>query len=329
MTGSSSGGFSLIPPGTKIPGHVKQATVFIREAGLAGSGSSDLLGVDANGAIYIVECKLATNREVRRQVIGQIMEYGAFLWGMSFEEFDGLFVAREGKSLSELFSEKVVGEWSYESFRNAANENLQSGVFHLIIAVDAMNDELEQIVRYISHHGSAIRVQTLELRLYDAQDHEILVPQLSSQLESIEKAASPGKKSLQQVLSSCENDSVRILLQQFVDEWLKLGNLIEPGTKGLSFRAQVRDQERYVFWALNPNTFSAVFSRLESQGMPATLSEEYRQKLATMHGFDSSKVMDQSAPRANIKDLSKEDIHTLVQLHQGVVEKWRRIIDDL
>src|ERR1700676_443603 len=63
---------------------------FIREAGLPGSGSSDLVGVDSNGQIYLVECKLATNPEIRREVIGQILEYAAFLWQMFYEDFDSL-----------------------------------------------------------------------------------------------------------------------------------------------------------------------------------------------------------------------------------------------
>ena len=55
--------------------------VFIREAGLPGSGSTDLLGVDSQGNILIVETKLARNQEARRKVVGQILEYGAFCGG--------------------------------------------------------------------------------------------------------------------------------------------------------------------------------------------------------------------------------------------------------
>src|SRR5215469_10387181 len=66
----------------------KVARVFIREAGLPNSGRTDLVGVDENGNIYIVECKLATNREIRRQVIGQVLEYAAHLWQKPFEWFN-------------------------------------------------------------------------------------------------------------------------------------------------------------------------------------------------------------------------------------------------
>src|SRR5713101_6145307 len=69
----------LIP----VPGGEKVARFFLRAAGLPGSGNADLLGGTENGNIFIVECKLATNPEIRRKVIGQILEYAAYLWKMS------------------------------------------------------------------------------------------------------------------------------------------------------------------------------------------------------------------------------------------------------
>jgi hypothetical protein len=71
--------------------------VFVHETGLPGSGSTDLLGVDSDGNVYIVECKLASNSEIRRKVIGQVLEYAAFLWNMPYEDFDQLFSRRKGE----------------------------------------------------------------------------------------------------------------------------------------------------------------------------------------------------------------------------------------
>jgi hypothetical protein len=83
-----------------------QAAVFTREAGLPGSGFTDLVGVDAQGSILIVETKLARNGEIRRKVIGQVLEYAAYLWGMSFDDLDRFFLIRKRKSLLELLCEK-------------------------------------------------------------------------------------------------------------------------------------------------------------------------------------------------------------------------------
>lgn len=50
------------------------------EFGLPGSGATDVLAFSAEGGIAIIECKLATNPEIKRKVIGQILEYASYLW---------------------------------------------------------------------------------------------------------------------------------------------------------------------------------------------------------------------------------------------------------
>ncbi|MFY9532141.1 MAG: hypothetical protein WAR24_24825, partial [Candidatus Acidiferrales bacterium] len=140
----------LIP----VQGELTKRRIFIDEAGLPGSGSSDLIGVDNDGEIYLVECKLATNPEIRREVIGQILEYAYFLWEMSYEDFDRLFVKRKGKTLKELLTESVAEGWEFEAFRKAATENLKTGKFHLIIAVDEMNEQLGEIIAFLGKRGA-------------------------------------------------------------------------------------------------------------------------------------------------------------------------------
>src|SRR4030042_5099454 len=43
-------------------------------------GAIDLLLVDADGRLIIVETKLSSNPELRRQVVAQVLDYGASLW---------------------------------------------------------------------------------------------------------------------------------------------------------------------------------------------------------------------------------------------------------
>jgi hypothetical protein len=84
--------------------------------------------VDAQGNILIVETKLARNGEIRRKVIGQVLEYAAYLWGMSFDELDRFFISREGKSLLELLAEKS-SEIDKDLLKQSVEQNLASGKF--------------------------------------------------------------------------------------------------------------------------------------------------------------------------------------------------------
>jgi hypothetical protein len=56
-----------------------EVVVIGREVALP-AGSIDLLMADAEGRVVIVEAKLSTNPELRRQVVAQVLEYGASLW---------------------------------------------------------------------------------------------------------------------------------------------------------------------------------------------------------------------------------------------------------
>jgi hypothetical protein len=173
---------SLIP----VSGGEKLARAFIREAGLPGSGRTDLVGVDETGNVYIVECKLATNDEIRRKVIGQVFEYAAYLWEWSFEQFDELFQIRENKSLRQLFADKETSEdWAYDEFRETIAKNLKMGSFHLLIAVDKIVPELKRTIEYSNRPGSGAQLQVIELSLYGKDELEILVPELYPHASSV------------------------------------------------------------------------------------------------------------------------------------------------
>jgi len=144
-----------------------------------GSNAVDLLGVDEDGMIVMVECKLDANREVRRAVVGQILEYAGQLRGMSYEEFDNLLKANADSSLVETAKLHIPNdEWSGEAFRAAIKGRLEAGDFRLVIAINGMNEELKVIVEYL--RGRGVRLEALELQRFwdDKTGVEVLVPEI-------------------------------------------------------------------------------------------------------------------------------------------------------
>jgi len=151
----------------------------VSEFGLPGSGATDVLAFSPQGDIAIIECKLATNPEIKRKVIGQILEYAAYLWGMSYEEVDRRIQRLKGKSLADLVAESVAGEWDEEQFREGVKQTLETGSFILIIVVDEINEELRRIIRYLNECSkSAFSLHALEMKRFQVDQIEILVPRL-------------------------------------------------------------------------------------------------------------------------------------------------------
>jgi hypothetical protein len=156
-------------------------------------GLIDLVGVSAAGSITIVECKLEKNPDIKRRLIGQLIEYAAALWGMSFEDFDALWQAlvrpgmmndaewerRRRPPLEEDIASTVGGDPLFErgAFRAAVEENLRAGRFTLVVAVDSITEALERSILYLSEHtGSDARVIAMELGYLAHGDVEVLVP---------------------------------------------------------------------------------------------------------------------------------------------------------
>lgn len=137
------------------------------------------MGVDADGTIVMVECKLEANREARRMVVGQMPEYAGQLRGRSYEEFEEMMTDGPGPSLVEIVRQHISDEqWSEVDFRAGVEHGLGSGEFRLVIAINGMNDELKGIVEYLSERR--VRLETLELqRFWDENSGiEVLVPEM-------------------------------------------------------------------------------------------------------------------------------------------------------
>ena len=58
--------------------------------------NSDVLAVESSGTITICEAKLATNPEIRREIVGQVLAYASGVAGCDIEAFDEAWSARSG-----------------------------------------------------------------------------------------------------------------------------------------------------------------------------------------------------------------------------------------
>lgn len=169
----------------------------VQEFGLA-VGSIDLLAFTAGGDIAIIECKLAANPEIKRKVIGQVLEYGANLWEMRYGELDEAVRLRTGDNLAELMKKAIQRpEWDEEIFRSNVDAALISGNFMLIIVVDEIDDNLARIVQFMNVCGNpSFEFAALEMRRFHAEKAEMLVPRVLGPVSTTKAAVAtlPGKQ---------------------------------------------------------------------------------------------------------------------------------------
>ena len=130
-------------------------TMLGREVGL-GSGSADLLGVEASGRPVLIEVKLKKNSEARRAVVAQILAYAAYLDGMTtalLEERLRNQLQRAGHAtiLDAVVASDQEGAIERDGFSNALDDHLKEGRFRLVIVLDEEPRELTTLVAYLEH----------------------------------------------------------------------------------------------------------------------------------------------------------------------------------
>ncbi len=157
-----------------------------REVGVE-SGAMDLLYADALGVLTVVETKLISNPQARREVVAQVLDYASQMAKWSADDVES--VARKYGKRPDLYRWLVgpavepVGEQeqlSPEDLRAALEENLRAGRIRMIVAVDGQNQALRDLVTFVNSNSN-FDIFLLEVSAYAdtaEQAPEFLVPSL-------------------------------------------------------------------------------------------------------------------------------------------------------
>lgn len=168
-----------------VPG-VASDSIVCREF-QSGVGPADLVALDSEGTVTLVECKLAANPQVRREVIGQVLDYASRLWKMPVDAFETQWAVRTGESPFTSLGDDEGG------IRRAVEANLAAARFRIVLAVDAINDDLRRIVEYLNAVTvpSTAVIAVEFLRVHDGPI-EILTPRTyGEELADIKQAHDP------------------------------------------------------------------------------------------------------------------------------------------
>ena len=167
-----------------IPGVTAHA-VTCREFQSA-AGPADVVVVDADGAVTLVECKLAGNPQIRREIVGQMFDYASRLWRMDIEDFAVRWQARNGKSLFQADDGGLL--------RDAVARNLEQGRFRIVLAVDAINEPLKRMVEYLNAmSGPGTSIIAVEYARLRQGSFEMLMSQTYGEELAEAKAASASR----------------------------------------------------------------------------------------------------------------------------------------
>ncbi|MCW5852971.1 MAG: hypothetical protein KIT87_23080 [Anaerolineae bacterium] len=160
--------------------------------------SVDHLFLDQDAIPTLVEVKRASDTRIRREVVGQLLEYAAnavTYWPIETirHYFETGCRERDLDPDQELSGFLAGGD--PEAFWVQVRTNLQAGRLRLIFVADAIPPELRRIVEYLNQQMAPTEVLAVEVRQYGGEGKQrILTPLVIGNLEKTTTAKADVKQ---------------------------------------------------------------------------------------------------------------------------------------
>ena len=271
-----------------------------REMGVPDSESGgarwalDHLFIDQHAIPTLVEVKRATDTRIRREVVGQMLDYAANanrFWPVATlkrqaEDQAGGRMALEAKLVDLLeIPPDVDREQEIEAYWSEVEEHLRAGRVRLIFLADHIPSELRRIIEFLNEQMPRVHVVGLELVQYYRNGMRILVPRVVGQTEAakggkITTRSGSLKTDQSTFLAACPQD-VRGFFEDFVAEAHRRELRVSWGTKGFSVGITEEAHTRRVvpLYGYPPGVSSATAPVLEAYIHEDSFSEAERESI--------------------------------------------------
>lgn len=168
-----------------------------------GRWSVDHLFLDQDGIPTLIEVKRSSDTRIRREVIGQLLEYAAnavIYW--SADKIRAIFEAScesKNENPENLLANHFAEELDYEEYWQKVRTNLQLGKVRLMFLADEIPLELKRVIEFLNEQMNPAEVLGVEIKQYVSGKHKTLVPGLIGQTSKIQqKKSNPGEKTLKE-----------------------------------------------------------------------------------------------------------------------------------
>ena len=166
------------------------------EQGGADRFALDHLFLDQDAVPTLVEVKRSTDSRIRREVVGQMLDYAAnavAYWPVEhLRTLLEITCSVKGEDPSTVVASLLADndEQSVDRFWTQVKTNLQAGRIRLVFVADIIPPELRRIVEFLNSQMDPAEVLALEVRQFVGERSRTLVPKIIGQT-----MAAQGKKS--------------------------------------------------------------------------------------------------------------------------------------
>jgi hypothetical protein len=186
---------------------IRREVPLASDEGGAARWSADHVFLDQDAVPTFVEVKRSSDTRIRREVVGQMLEYASH--AVTYWPAETMRAQFEARCASEGYEPAAVlaelrsadhGEEAddvVESFWHDAKANLEDGHLRLLFVADRIPPELRRIVEFLNEKMSDVEVLAVEIRQFANADMRTLVPRVYGQTEATRRQKSRVRDSRQ------------------------------------------------------------------------------------------------------------------------------------
>lgn len=188
MSGGEAKRWLLVKREASVPG----------EEGGAGRWSLDHLFLDQDGIPTLVEVKRRGDTRIRREVVGQMLDYAAnavVYWPIEklISEFETTCLQAKRDPV-EVLAGHLGEDEDAESFWGDVKTNLEAGRVRLVFVADRIPLELQRIVEFLNGQMNPAEVLAVEVRQFAGQGLRTLVPRVVGQTAMAQQKKLAGRR---------------------------------------------------------------------------------------------------------------------------------------
>lgn len=295
------------------------------EADGTGGWWIDHLFLDQDAIPTIVEVKRSSDSRIRREVVGQMLDYAAHLevyWPAErirayFEERCRGQGTDPNLKVGELVQEE---ETDIEAFWTRVGENLSIGKMRLLFVADEMPMRLQRVVEFLNKYMSPIEVLAVEIKQFEGSNLKTLVPRVLGQTVQTQQKTSSASSASAKRRQDAQTFFAELREARSTDEVTAIEHIYESAMiNGIQFAwgtgqmgsmipiVSHKGMKHYFGWFWTNGKIYVNFRdmRLYPPFSDSVLREELRTRLNMIEGVSLPPDAIERQPPINMSDIAK------------------------
>jgi hypothetical protein len=264
--------------------------------------AADHLFLDQDAVPTIVEVKRGANTEIRRKIVGQMLDYAANAivhWPIAYmQERFAATCENCGLDADEKLSDFLGEDANPEEFWARADRNLRDGNIRLLFVADDIPTELQRIIEFLNEQMDRTEVLGVEIKQFVRGVQTALAPRVIGRTAEAQQKKSTTMRDMtpEEVIEAIgKKSSAEAAVAQRILDWSNQ-NFTEIGSPGSSFVPALHYGNRtFRPIAVSKSKYARVqvrFGHIKKRNSPFDLATKRNELLRRLNEIPGVKLRD-------------------------------------